>query len=148
MSESTIFPPWYGGAAKTSSFTGPLIKQADVSPSLPDILTFACKLMQLAHSHPDFVPADDEGDLAAPRVDKAGPAAVHHDVLAVSGAETDGGVVERLAGVLQNCWRSSACQSNRVLNTRHQSDGGKREGVLTLPMHSQHQGPVTRVQVK
>lgn len=72
------------------------------------MLTFACKLWRLPHSHPDFVPANDEGDLAAPGVDKAGPAAVHHDVLAISGAETNGGVVERLAGVLQNCWWSSA----------------------------------------
>lgn len=50
------------------------------------------------------MPADDEGDFATPRVDKAGPAAVDGDVLAVSGKETDGGVIEGLARVLQN-WK-------------------------------------------
>lgn len=54
------------------------------------------------HSHANFVPADDEGDLAAPGVDEAGPAGVDGDVLAVSCAEADGGVVERLTGVLQD----------------------------------------------
>lgn len=70
---------------------------------LPRILTRACKLTNSSHSHSDFVPADDERDLAAPGVDETGPAAVHHDVLAVSGAEANGGVVEWLASVLQNC---------------------------------------------
>lgn len=40
-------------------------------------------------SHPDFVPANDKGDLATPGVDKAGPAAVNGDVLAVSRTETN-----------------------------------------------------------
>lgn len=51
------------------------------------------------------MPADDKGDLATPRVDKAGPAAVNSDVLTVSRKETDGGVVERLARILQDCRR-------------------------------------------
>lgn len=50
------------------------------------------------------MPADDKGDFATPRVDEAGPAAVNGDVLTVSGKETDGGVIEGLARVLQN-WR-------------------------------------------
>lgn len=50
--------------------------------------------------HSDFVPANDEGDLAAPGVDKAGPAGVNGDVLAISCAETNWGVVKRLAGIL------------------------------------------------
>lgn len=64
-----------------------------------------CKTIQWVHSHPDFVPANDKGDLATPGVDKAGPAGVDGDVLAVSRTETGRGVVERLAGVLQNCWQ-------------------------------------------
>lgn len=50
------------------------------------------------------MPADDKGDLATPRVDEAGPAAVDGDVLTVSGEETDGGVIEGLTRILQN-WR-------------------------------------------
>lgn len=57
------------------------------------------------YSHPDFVPANDKGDLATPGVDKAGPAAVNGDVLAVSRTETNRGVIERLTCVLQNCWQ-------------------------------------------
>lgn len=51
------------------------------------------------------MPADDKGDFATPRVDKAGPAAVNSDVLTVSRKETDGGVIERLTRTLQNCRR-------------------------------------------
>lgn len=48
------------------------------------------------HSHPDFVPPNDEGNLPAPGVDEAGPAGVQCDVLAIAGAESDGRIVERL----------------------------------------------------
>lgn len=61
--------------------------------------------IQLVYSHPDFVPANDKGDLATPGVDKAGPAAVDGDVLAVSRTETNRGVIKRLTCVLQNCWQ-------------------------------------------
>lgn len=69
-------------------------------------------------SHAHFVPADDKGDLATPRVDKAAPAAVHGDVLAVSRRETDGGVVKRLACVLQNCRREGRRGKKANLRTR------------------------------
>lgn len=54
------------------------------------------------HSHPDFVPPDDEGYLAAPGVDEAGPAGVQCDVLPIAGAESDGRIVERLSAGLQD----------------------------------------------
>lgn len=38
----------------------------------------------------NFVPADDEGHLTAPRVDEAGPAGVQGDVVAVLTPEPDG----------------------------------------------------------
>lgn len=51
----------------------------------------------------NFVPADDEGHLTAPRVDEAGPAGVQGDVVAVLTPKPDGRVFERrLARVLQN----------------------------------------------
>lgn len=62
------------------------------------------------------MPAYDEGDLAAPGVDEAGPAGVDGDVLAVSCTEADGGVVERLTSILQNCDRVGE-MSNRNLST-------------------------------
>lgn len=46
------------------------------------------KTIHWVHSHPDFVPANDKGDLAAPGVDEAGPAGVDGDVLAISRTET------------------------------------------------------------
>ena len=58
--------------------------------------------MLCRHSHADFVPPDNEGDLAAPGVDEAGPAGVDDYVLSVPRAEPDGGVVERLASVLKD----------------------------------------------
>lgn len=39
----------------------------------------------------------------APGVDKAGPAGVENDVFSVPCAEPDGGVVEGLAGALEDC---------------------------------------------
>lgn len=46
---------------------------------------------------------DDEGDLAAPGVDEAGPAGVQGDVVAILAAETHGRVFERrLSCVLQD----------------------------------------------
>lgn len=53
------------------------------------------------YSHANFVSADDKGNFAAPGIDKAGPAGIYGDVLSVTSAEADG-VVERLAGVLQD----------------------------------------------
>lgn len=53
-------------------------------------------LRPLEHSHPDFVPPNDEGDFPAPWVDEAGPAGIQRDVLAVPGAKPNGRVVERL----------------------------------------------------
>lgn len=51
----------------------------------------------------NFVPANDEGHLTAPRVDEAGPAGVQGDVVTVLTPEPDGWVFERrLACVLQN----------------------------------------------
>lgn len=38
----------------------------------------------------NFVPADDEGHLTAPRVDEAGPAGVQGDVVAILTPEPDG----------------------------------------------------------
>lgn len=58
------------------------------------------------NSHANFVPANNEGDLAAPGVDEAGPAGVRGDVLPVSCTETDGGVVKWLASILQDCSRT------------------------------------------
>lgn len=63
------------------------------------------KEIHWVYSHSDFVPAYDKGHLATPGVDKAGPAAVDGDVLAVSRTETDRGVIERLTCILQNCWQ-------------------------------------------
>jgi len=57
------------------------------------------------HLHADFVSPDDEGHLAAPGVNEAGPAGVDGDVLTVLGAEVCGRVVEGLPGVLQDCGR-------------------------------------------
>lgn len=74
-----------------------------------------------ARLHPDFVPANDEGHLTTPRVDEAGPAAVHGDVLAVSRAETNRGVIERLTYILQDCWRQregKVSQCERQLSSR------------------------------
>lgn len=48
------------------------------------------------HSHPDFVPPNDERYLPAPRVDEAGPASVQCDILPVAGAESNGRIIERL----------------------------------------------------
>lgn len=55
--------------------------------------------------HADFVSPDDEGHLAAPGVDEAGPAGVQGDIFSVAGAEPDGGVVKRLAAELEDCHR-------------------------------------------
>lgn len=57
------------------------------------------------YSHADFVSANDEGDLATPGVDEAGPAAVDRDVFTISGTEPDRGVIEWLTCVLHNCWQ-------------------------------------------
>lgn len=47
---------------------------------------------------------DDEGHLAAPGVDEAGPAGVQGDVVSVLTAQAHRRVLEwRLASVLQNC---------------------------------------------
>lgn len=54
------------------------------------------------HSHPDFVPPNDEGYLPAPGVDEAGPAGIQRDVLPVAGAESNGGIVERLSAGLED----------------------------------------------
>lgn len=54
------------------------------------------------HSHADCVPPDDERDLTAPGVDKAGPAGVDDGVLSIPRAEPDGGVVKRLASILKD----------------------------------------------
>lgn len=43
---------------------------------------------QWEYLHAHFVPANDEGHLAAPGIDKAGPAGVDCDVLTVSCTET------------------------------------------------------------
>lgn len=37
---------------------------------------------------PDFVPSDDKGHLAAPRVDETGPAGVQGDVVSILTAKT------------------------------------------------------------
>ena len=70
------------------------------------------------HSHADFVASDDEGHLAAPGVDEAGPAGVQGDVLAVARAEADGRAVEGLPHVLQDCstrttWRGGERERDR-----------------------------------
>lgn len=54
------------------------------------------------HSHPDFVPPNDERYLPAPGVDEAGPAGIQRDVLPVAGAESNGGIVERLSAGLED----------------------------------------------
>lgn len=92
MSESMIFPPWKAGAAKTSSFTGPL-KHAgiELSPNVlinTDVQKTTKNPPQWEYLHAHFVPANDEGDFAAPGIDKAGPAGVDCDVLSVSCTET------------------------------------------------------------
>lgn len=57
------------------------------------------------HLRPDFVATDDEGHLAAPGVDEAGPAGVQGDVVTVLAAEAHGRVLERrLSCVLQD-WK-------------------------------------------
>lgn len=44
---------------------------------------------------------NDEGDLPAPGVDKAGPAGIQNDILSVLSAESDGRVFKRrVAGIL------------------------------------------------
>lgn len=65
------------------------------------------KTKHWVYSHAHFVPANDKGDLATPGVDKAGPAGVDGDVLAVSCTKTDRGVIEWLTGILQNCWKQN-----------------------------------------
>lgn len=55
------------------------------------------------HSHANFVSADDEGNFAAPGIDKAGPAGVDGDVLSVTSTEADR-VIKRLASILQDWW--------------------------------------------
>lgn len=50
------------------------------------------------------MPSDDEGHLAAPRVDEAGPAGVQGDMVPVLTAQAHWRVLKRrLACVLQNC---------------------------------------------
>lgn len=53
------------------------------------------------YSHANFVSADDEGNFAAPGIDKAGPAGVDGDVLSVTSTEADR-VLKRLASILQD----------------------------------------------
>lgn len=66
------------------------------------------------HLRPDFVAADDEGHLAAPGVDEAGPAGVQGDVVAILAAEAHGRVLEwRLSCILQD-WKMR--QSERLIN--------------------------------
>lgn len=67
---------------------------------------------------------DDKGDLAAPRVDKTGPAGVKYDVLPVSGAEADGRVVKGLPGVLEDCRENSKKQM--ATSDNFQADTGKQ----------------------
>lgn len=60
-----------------------------------------CRYQSYSHAH--FVSPDDKGDLAAPRVDKTGPAGVQYDVFPVPCTETDGWVVKWLPCILKNC---------------------------------------------
>lgn len=57
--------------------------------------------MHPAHSHANFVSADDERHFAAPRINKAGPTGVYGDVLSITSTEADG-VIKRLASILQD----------------------------------------------
>lgn len=54
-----------------------------------------------AHSHANFVSADDEGHFAAPGIDEARPAGVYSDVLSITSTEADR-VIKRLASILQD----------------------------------------------
>lgn len=97
-------------AAKTSSFRGPLQRRhTKTSASVwanVSVWTHSTTGALLSRClRANFVPADDEGHLSAPRVDEAGPAGVQGDVVAVLTAEPDGWVFKRwLTRVLQN-WR-------------------------------------------
>lgn len=54
-------------------------------------------------SHAHFVSPNNERDLAAPWVDKTGPAGVKNDVFSVPCTEADWWVVEWLPCILKNC---------------------------------------------
>lgn len=60
-------------------------------------------LINLMHSHANFVSADDEGNFAAPGIDETGPAGVYGNVLSITSTEADR-VVKRLASILQDWW--------------------------------------------
>lgn len=102
MSESIIFPPWKAGAAKTSSFTGPLRKNTALAHHFKITKHQVIDNVTLLHS--DFVSPDYKRDFTTPRIDKTGPACVQSDVFSISGTKADGRVVERLSSVLQNCY--------------------------------------------
>lgn len=75
-------------AAKTSSFRGPLQRrQSDDVCANVDVWI---QKQRVSNVRANFVPADNEGHLTAPRVDEAGPAGVQGDVVAVLTPETDG----------------------------------------------------------
>lgn len=72
------------------------------------------------HLRAHFVSANNERDLAAPRIDETGPAGVNGDVLAISRTEADGGMVKGLTSILQNLnrkwgeWDERADKSNNI----------------------------------
>lgn len=120
MSESTVFisATFDDGATKTSSFTGPLIntRPAGKLPSHKSFSKYIHAIKKLLgdgydslditkqqDSHAHFVSPNNERDLAAPRVDKTGPAGVKYDVFSVPCTEADWWVVKWLPCILKNC---------------------------------------------
>lgn len=116
MSESTVFisATLDDGATKTSSFTGPLINTRPAvklppHKSLSKYIHAKKKLLgdlditKQQDSHAHFVSPNNERDLAAPRVDKTGPAGVKYDVFSVPCTEADWCVVKWLPCILKNC---------------------------------------------
>lgn len=95
---------------------------------------------------------NNKGDLAAPRVDKTGPAGVKYDVLSVSGAEADGRVVKGLPGVLEDCRENSKDQittsENFQANTGNSLSWSKKVCALTLSVNTQHDRSVVGMQMK
>lgn len=84
-----------------------------------------------AHSHPDSVSADDEGDLSAPRIDEAGPAGVQSDVLAIPGTEPNGRIVEGLPAGLHNCESGShvGVRTSGWCSRQEESRGALHSGI-------------------
>lgn len=95
---------------------------------------------------------NNKGDLAAPRVDKTGPAGVKYDVFSISCTEADGGVVKGLPGVLEDCRENGKNQISMSADFQaYTGDSLSWSGklcALTLSVNTQHDRSVIGMQVK